>query len=190
MKQVQVPEFDFEFDESWHLYGDVVFHHEMRELLRGEVSYDEGDNKEKARRVLEYGSQQILNDETSSPFMRYVAICFKRHLEGKKGKTVSLDVAFSIERGRGKPKDDPAKFDHVVAAYYTAAADVTLRTPDERQARGFDAAFRAHHGRTEEEFKRSGKTGIDPKSIDNMKVATRNLLQDRGLYQKRRKAQT
>lgn len=215
MKQVQVPEFDFEFDESFPLYGDLAFHHEMRELLRGEVSYGEGDNKEKARRVLEYGSQQILNDETSSPFMRYVAICFKRHLEGNKGKKVSLDVAFSREQGLGRPKDDPAKFDPVVFAYYSGCACVvpqsahvfayylhTLGDPtyahtaltaditmdeEERRERSFSAAFSVHHGWTQDELRRKG---IDSRSIESKKEQTRNLLQDRGLYLKQRKKKT
>lgn len=183
MKQVQVAEIDFEFDESFPLYGDIVFHHEMRELLRGDVSYGDGDNKEKARRVLEYGSRQILNDETSSPFMRYVAICLRLHLE----KSVSLDVAFNRKQGRGRPKEDPANFDHVIAAFYAAADAPTAADAKQRRELGFKAAFIAHHGKSEEEYKR---LEVDAKSIDNKKVATRKLLQGRGLYQIKREKRT
>lgn len=183
MKQVEVPEFNFESEESLSLYDDVVFHHEMTELLRGEVSYGEGDNKEKARRVLEHGSQQILNDETSSPFMRYVAICLRLHLE----KSVSLDVAFNRKKGRGRPIEDPANFDHVIAAFYAAADDPTAADAKQCRELGFKAAFIAHHGKSEEEYKRRE---VDAKSIDNKKVATRKLLQGRGLYQIKRKKRT
>lgn len=175
MKQVQDSEFDIEFDENFSLYGDVVFRHEMLELLRGEVSYGEGDNKEKARRVLEYGTQQILNDGTSSAFVRYVAICLSRHLE----EGVSLDVAFNRKQGRGRPKADPANFDHVIAAFH-AADDDTAADAEHRRELGFKAAFTAHHGKSEEEYKR---LKVDAKSIDNKKVATRKLLQEWGLYQ-------
>lgn len=155
-------------------WTEEILKRETNELLSGEISYGDGDITEKARRILELGSRRILDGKPSPAFSHYVAICIQEHIN----KGISLDVAFSRKK-RGRPKRDPQQDDHIVIAYHAAASAISSASQEECLKRGFDAAFLAMHGKSEDEYRH---IGWHEKSIDNLKTATREFLKSRGLY--------
>ncbi|MBC7624131.1 MAG: hypothetical protein H7232_12145 [Aeromicrobium sp.] len=149
---------------------------ETKELLEGKVSYGDGGVTSKARRVLSVGSRQILQGEIPSPhFLKYVALCMKNSLEESNG---SLDKAFNLVKRPGRPKRDPQDDDHIIDAFL---GEICLlgKAPKGLSARAFNAAFKAMHGKSVEDFRLAK---IDEKSIDNRLTATRTLLKNRGYY--------
>ena len=146
---------------------------ETGELLHGKISYGEGDIASKALRVLDLGSNQILDRKTPSPaFLMYVAICIRKCIdEGQ-----SLDRAFGLSKGPGRPKLDPQVYDHIIDAYYGEMI-MPSSDPIDRERCAFNAAFKAMHGMTPDEMK---SRRFDEKSIDNRRSETRKFLASRG----------
>ena len=122
-----------DFDRDSLINESIQLH--IKELEKGTVSYGDVNLKEKAKRILELGANQILEGrEPSKDFLLFVATSIKKVIDGDQ---ITLDHAFGLTRKRARPRKDPRDDDLTVNSF--VRVDMTPQDLREHAARHIPA---------------------------------------------------
>lgn len=177
---------DLSATEAARFLEDAALGVECAELRRSEVTWGDQDSEHpersalesKARRVLRIGVRQMLEGNPNPEFLKYLAECIRRFLDGEEK---SLDQALRVSLKRGRPAVDPAIFDSVVRTYLAAMHRLQNAEEAVRQRIALKWAFKRHHGKTPEQFRAQNRgADVDEGWIADRMMQTKRLLRSRG----------